>query len=205
MFRFISRLVTHLASYASIFGLYFTVAPPTSERSTFEWWLLAIGFLLAAVTVYIEIDDFVRSGPKFFRKQQAINDYMRRWVSQSGRVVIFSRDMSWAMQKPVRDVLLEKASRNELIVCVERDIQLTNELHARGAQIVTYGQIGHVPKSRFTIVGYEREGARVAVGVSNNGQHVIQEFQSGSHPFFAVAEDLVKLLIAAKASGANVS
>jgi hypothetical protein len=130
---------------------------------------------------------------------------MCRWVSQPGRVVIFSRDMSWARADSVRNVLVGKADRGELTVCLEHEVQLTNELHNHGANIVTYGHIGHVPRSRFTIVGFEREGARVAVGVADNGRHVIQEFQSGAHPFFAVAEDLVKLLIAAKADQANGS
>src|SRR5689334_13116815 len=176
MLKFLARLIAHLASYASIFGLYFTVAPPDAERSTVEWVVLAVGLLLAAITLYDEVNEFVRSGPKVYRAQEAINGYMRRWVSQPGRVVIFSRDMSWARGNSVRNVLYGKASRNELIVCVEQEIPLTNELRAQGAQIVTYGQLGHVPKSRFTIVGYEREGARVAVGIADNGRHVIQEF-----------------------------
>jgi hypothetical protein len=67
-------------------------------------------------------------------------------------------------------------------------------LKQRGARIHTYQRLRHVPRSRFTIVDYGLEGARVAVGAKLGGRHVIQEFQSGSHPFFAVAEDLVKFL-----------
>ncbi len=110
--------------------------------------------------------------------------------------MIFSRDMSWTHDEAIRQVLMEKAGRNELIVCLEHPIRLTDELRRQGAQIVTYGALGHVPRSRFTIVDFGREGARVAVGVKVGNEHVIQEFRSGDHPFFAVAEDLVKLLLA---------
>lgn len=118
--------------------------------------------------------------------------------------MIFSRDMSWTDEKAIRQVLMEKAGRNELTVFLEHPIPLTDELRRQGAQIVTYGALGHVPRSRFTIVDFGREGARVAVGVKVGNDHVIQEFRSGDHPFFAVAEDLVKLLLASSGKMLNV-
>ena len=119
--------------------------------------------------------------------------------------MIFSRDMSWADDEATRQILLEKAERNELTVCVERSIPLTDELRQSGARIVTYESLGHVPRSRFTIVDFDRDGARVAVGVRVQDKHVIQEFRSGHHPFFAVAEDLVKFLIASNHEMIDVS
>jgi hypothetical protein len=130
---------------------------------------------------------------------------MCRWVSSGGRVVIFSRDMSWANEDQVRRILLEKAESGELTVFLEHAIPLTDELRERGATIVTYQSLGHIPRARFTIVGYGREGARVAVGVHENGYHVIQEYRNGFHPFFAVAEDLVRFLIAAQSGATHVS
>lgn len=129
---------------------------------------------------------------------------MLRWISSGGRVVIFSRDMSWAHDEAVCSVLKDKAARNELTVCLERSIKLTDELRNCGATIITYGHLNHIPRSRFTIVDFGREGARVAVGVHQNGRHVIQEYRDGLDPFFAVAEDLVRLLIAADAGGQHV-
>ena len=100
--------------------------------------------------------------------------------------------------------MLEKATRRELTVFLEHSIPLTDELRERGATIITYQSLGHIPRARFTIVDYGREGARVAVGVHEHGRHVIQEYQNGFHPFFAVAEDLVRFLIAAEPDAKHV-
>ena len=119
--------------------------------------------------------------------------------------MIFSRDMSWAGDAPTRQILLEKAGRNELTVFVEHSIPLTEDLRQSGAQIVTYEALGHVPRSRFTIVNFDRDGARVAVGTQVRNKHVIQEFRSGYHPYFSVTEDLVKFLLASNHERADVS
>src|SRR5262245_396895 len=84
-------------------------------------------------------------------------------------------------------------------------IPITNDLQRQGASIVTYEDLNHVPRSRFTIVDFGREGARVAVGVRSGSDHIIQEFRSGFHPFFAVAEDLVKFLLGSSRRMLDVS
>ena len=65
------------------------------------------------------------AGPKTYRSTAKINSYMRKWVASAGRVVIFSRDMSWAHEPATRNLLREKAQRNELTVCLEHPISLT--------------------------------------------------------------------------------
>jgi hypothetical protein len=130
---------------------------------------------------------------------------MRKWVSSGGRVVIFSRDMTWADEPATRNLLRDKARRNELTVCLEHAISLTDELKQDGATIITYGELVHVPQSRFTIVDFGREGARVAVGVRNGNVHIIQEFQSGIDPLFALADDMVKFLMALSRVQSHVS
>jgi hypothetical protein len=111
-------------------------------------------------------------------------------------VVIFSRDMSWTTEPRIRDLLFQKARAHELTLCVQRHIPISNELRDHGARVVTYSELGYVPKSRFTIIDYERDGARVAIGQRIAGRHIIEEFDSRSHPLFSVAEDLIKLLCA---------
>jgi hypothetical protein len=205
MKKLIATLVVNFASYASIFGLYFTLIPLSETRPLWHWALLVLIALSACILIGIETADFVQSAPRTYKSQKKINSYMSRWVSSDGRVVIFSRDLSWAHESSVRAILRDKAKRRELTICLEHDIPLTDDLRDRGATIITYQTLGHIPKARFTIVGFGREGARVAVGVNEKGKHVIQEYRSGSHPFFAVAEDLVKFLIAAEPGRAHVS
>jgi hypothetical protein len=198
MNRFWGFFAVQIASYASILGLYFTLIPLSVPRSTLHWIILVVGIVLALAAVVRDLRDHLRSGPKVFTDRARINEYMLRWIKSDGRTVIFSRDLSWATERPVLEELRKKATQRELIICIEHKIPLTDELAELGAKIVTYQHLGHIPRSRFTIIGFGREGARVAVGVPQEGRHVIQEFETGKHPYFAVAEDLVKFLGAAR-------
>jgi hypothetical protein len=204
MSKFLTITFVHAASYASILGLYLTLVPLDHPRPHWHWILLGASVLAAIGLILKDFLEYRRFAPKTYTSQKKIDSYMCKWVSSGGRVAIFSRDMSWARVDPIRAILRKKAERSELIVCLEHAIELTDELQSLGAQIITYQDLNHIPRSRFTIVDYGREGARVAVGVHENKGHVIQEFRSGHHPFFAVAEDLVKFLDALKASK-NVS
>jgi hypothetical protein len=103
--------------------------------------------------------------------------------------------MSWATDNNTRNILFAKAERHELTICIERMIPLARELQERGANIIEYGALGVVLRSRYTIIDFERDGARVAVGGPVGKTHVIQEFRNGEHPYFAVAEDLAKVLV----------
>jgi hypothetical protein len=205
MARLFAILVVQFASFASILGLYLTLIPLSEQRPTWHWLLLGIAISAAFGLAWYEIFEFTNLAPKRYRSQNRINSFMCRWVSSGGRVVIFSRDMSWAHEDQIRTILLAKAERRELTVFLEHSIPLTDDLREHGATIVTYQSLGHIPRARFTIVDFGREGARVAVGVNENGRHVIQEYRNGYHPFFAVAEDLVNFLTAARPGTKHVS
>jgi hypothetical protein len=181
--------------------MYLVIIPPNEVRPSWHWAVLGASGLAVILLIIFEIYDHITSSPRTYKSEKTINRYMCRWVSSGGRVVIFSRDMSWAGGQMMRDMLFGKAKRNELTIFLEKEIALTDELKSMGARIITYGKLGHVPKSRFTIVDFDKEGARVAVGVYDHGKHVIQEFQNGTHPFFAVAEDMVKFLLKADMDG----
>ncbi len=61
--------------------------------------------------------------------------------------------------------------------------------------MITYGHLNYVPATRFTIIDFEKQGARVAVGLHLNGNHVIKEYRDGDDPFYPISEDLVRLLL----------
>lgn len=144
----------------------------------------------------LDVFDTFKAVPKNFKDgSPKIVDYMRRWVSKPGRTVIFSRDLTWANDAGAKNALCAKAKNGELTVLVEAENAITAELKAAGAEIVSYGGLGHIPRSRFTIIGFKKDGARVAIGALIDGRHVIEDFQSGAHPLFSVTEDLVQFLI----------
>lgn len=106
---------------------------------------------------------------------------------------MFSRDLSWADEDSVANLLQEKAHRRELIIFVGRQTELTRSLIDLGAEVFNYNNLHFVPKARFTIVDYEKEGARLAIGFQENGTHVIYEYGPRDHAMMALAGDLVNL------------
>lgn len=195
MTKILGMVVLQLSTLGSFIGLYLTVYPSPHERPWWHWALLIFTSLVTLFLVFAEVRSYLRNAPKSYKTNEKINAYMRRWISSGGRAVIFSRDMSWAQDRTTKDILIQKAHNGELTLCVEHSLPIIEELRAAGAAVINYGGL-HVPRSRFTIVDFEKEGARVAVGAKQNGVHVIQEYRNGEHPFFGVAEDLVKILAA---------
>ena len=165
MVKLISNLVVQVASYASIYGLYFALAPPGVSRPEWHWGLLGLGLFALIFFIVREVKDYSESRPRIYKTESQINSYMSKWVASRGRIAILSRDLSWADAPDVKDVLLNKAKRKELTICVRDAIPFTNELKDNGAEIVTYRNLKSTPLSRFTIVGFGQAGARVAIGV----------------------------------------
>ena len=119
---------------------------------------------------------------------------MHNWIVHGGVVAIWTRDMTWAQNPETRRVLVEKAESHELIICLPELNELATELSGAGAQVYAYGA-GRIewPASRFTIAHFGKDGSRVAVGRPEGDTHVIEEFRSGDHPAFHLAQDLITL------------
>lgn len=195
MSRLWGNIFAVAASLASLLGLYFTLAPSGNDRPLWHLGLIAVAVVASVYLIVAEAVEYYHKAPKSFKSNDAINTYMRNWLKSGGRSLIFSRDMSWADEPTTRDILISKANRGELVLCVEHEMPLATSLRQAGAKIIRYGELNHVPRSRFTIVDFEKDGARVAIGGHVNGAHLIQEYQSGQHPLFALADDLAKILM----------
>lgn len=182
-------------SLASLIGLVVLFLPSQSKLPR-----LAFALLIAAAfffVIYVVLEIFMHRGRRVYAKsdKEGIKRYMHEWIGHSGRVAIWSRDMSWAQNDETRELLREKAARRELIICLPEQNELTMELRAVGAEICAYGADRlESPASRFTIIFFGRDGARVAVGRADGDMHVIDEFSAGSHPAFHLAEDLIALV-----------
>jgi hypothetical protein len=74
-------------------------------------------------------------------------------------------------------------------------ITKVDEFEKSGATIVVYQSLNYTPLSRFTITNYGRDDAKVAVGKSmSNGNHLIEVYGNGEHPYFQVANDLINVI-----------
>ena len=181
-------------SYASLLGVLYAVKAPEQSLTGFQIGLVLASTMLALVAAALAVYEYRATMPKRYTSPEAIRNYMYRWIGHQGRVAIFSHDMSWVNDDPMRDLLQRKARSNELVVCLPRDIPLSQNLREAGAEVCLYPELAYIPQSRFTIVRLGRMDASVAVGRNIGGTHVIEEYLNGAHPVFAVALDLIEIL-----------
>jgi hypothetical protein len=188
------RLFALAASFASLVGVLVSLVP---KGATWPWWaytllVASVGFL--AVLVFLELAGRRGRTVCSTKDTSAIRKYMHDWIEHGGRVAIWTRDMSWAQNIETRQLLVAKAARSELILCLPQMSELSRELRDAGAEVCVYGSdLLEAPASRFTITFVGRDGSRVAVGRAEGNTHVIDEFTSGEHPAFYLASDLIAL------------
>lgn len=151
-------------------------------------------FFLYSFLIFFEF--YTAEGKRVFEQSDAdsIRNYMLHWIAYGGRVAIWTRDMSWAKDSKSRSLLLDKAKNDELIICLPVHTPFSEELEQAGAKIYVYGtELLSEPSARFTIAYYGRDGSKVAIGRARADQHIIEEFNSGSHPAFHLAHELVQI------------
>lgn len=198
----VTRVLVLLASFASIITLVLDLIPMPSPG------LIALLGVAGVIVVFIVVNDFIGHTPyHVFRRGDAkgIGKYMYKWIKNGGRVAIWTRDMSWANDDEIRSLLRTKSKTRELVVCISKPTDLTEELGSLGAEIYFYGDHMQEPESRFTIANFRVGGSSVAVGRPAGRWHVIEEFQAGHHPASHMASDLVNTVMALKQNGGQSS
>lgn len=187
------RLFGILGSWGSVVALAIGLDPGFMAYGLTRTALAVLSTGLLAFVVILELRGSRRKHVIPVTKGHKIRDYMFRWIQHAGRVAIFSRDLSWVDSR-MRGLLRQKAQDDELLICLPKSINLTDELKRAGATIFTYESLKHVPESRFTIVNHGRGDAQVAVGQRCGSMHVIEELSASDHPAFHMAQDLVNLV-----------
>jgi hypothetical protein len=186
-------IVFTAGSFGSMLGVGLPFVPPLPEA---PWWVIAL-ITLAVLSLLIAVVFQLKSGSNVHiylaEDKKGIRNYMYKWLKNSGRCAIWTRDMSWGGDQEMVSLLKTKAKTGELIICLPQNVELTNSLQQIGAEIVAYGA-SEAPSTRFTIVEYERAGSRVAVAIRKGNWHVIEEFSAEDHTAFYMAQDLVRLV-----------
>jgi hypothetical protein len=195
---FVPRVFGSVGTVASLIALAISFKQQDEGYGTLRTLLIvaAIGFFILDVHVAFRSfrADRAYTYTLEIEGRQAVRRFMHNWIESSGRTAIFSRDMSWASEPDIADLLRKKAASGELTICVPTQTALTSELELGGAEILTYGRLRHVPRSRFTIRNYGRGDAEVAIGLADGNSHRIRTYQAGRHPAFQTCEDLVEVI-----------
>lgn len=124
-----------------------------------------------------------------------ISVYLCEQLKKAGRVAIFSRDISWVTSgSEAEKLLLQKANSKELVLFVQATTSIAQKLANAGAEVSTYQKSSvYKPKSRFTVLDYEKTGSRVLIGYSSNGEHLIDEFNDSDKAIVDLVETFVQL------------
>ena len=186
-------LSTFVGTIASVLALIIPIL--VSYESISTW--MKLGLVVFALLTLLTLVVFFRSAPtiKVYKREDfvGIRNYMFRWIKNGGRVAIWTRDMSWVSDKEMTNMLVGKAKAGELIVCLPEGNDLSDSLRLEGAEVIAYGVV-NTPSSSFTIVNYERDGSRVAVGRPDGNLHIIQEFSVSDSPILQLTNELVRLV-----------
>jgi hypothetical protein len=187
MLQFLIRALGVIGTPIGAFGLLL----PFENVAIWKVAALCVLACFSFCVVLVDLLVLLRNWPhKYDPNSPLIKNYMRDWLGKGGRAAIFTRDMSWAEPgSQVTKLLEEKATRRELLLFVAHTPPVVETLRAKGADVYVYPK-QFTPKSRFTIIDYEKNGARIAIGVVEGRKHVIREFSVSHSPMSPILEDL---------------
>jgi hypothetical protein len=189
------NLIGIISAVCSIAGVYLDLRPRGAVSPVEGIIAGVLGTFFLAVIIS-EIVTYRTAHGRVYKNDADTKRYMQRWIQRGARTVIVSRDMSW-VDEPIKHLLLEKARKNELLLFAQSDWPICRELSTAGAEVMKYGDLGWQPRTRFTIINYDRHDERVAVGLPLDKGRRILEFSQGQHPFLDLARDFIPILKAA--------
>lgn len=154
-------------------------------------WMLLASMLLTWLTLaglhFAWVDERRRS-PVLVAPPTDLVSPNLKWLSEQGKVVVVTRDMSWAVDPDLTSVLRTKAGHGDLVILASRRTQSLDELLAAGAQVVIDPAL---PSVRFTVLRYGAADARVLVHRQVRGEVEFREFGAQAFPVFHLCMDLV--------------
>lgn len=127
-----------------------------------------------------------------------IAEHMLKHIKSSGPVAIFSKDLTWVeINNEAFKVLSEKAKKNEVTIFVSKQTTAVTKLKSENAKIFIYNKnlrSNFKPKSRFTIIDFEGSGERIMLGVVQDGEHIINHYNSQNSDVVHLASDFIQMI-----------
>lgn len=189
MLQLLIRVVSSVGAFVGAASALVTLELPIPVAIS-VWLLLG----LSAIAVAWDVLEYVRRRPRVYPpKSEEIVRYLAKWLGSGGRAAIFSRDLSWATDPDVLEVLRSKARAGEILAFVARVTPEMSELVKGGAELFEHARPQISLKSRFTVIDYGKAGSRLAIGIVEDGNHVIREYGPSDHVVMALAADLLEL------------
>ena len=202
----ITHIITSACTALSIISLAF------SDR--FENWLRYSIFVVGVCCFAFLIIDGIKSNTRnerICKSYEDIEEAMKEIINSHGQICIMSRDLSWVT--PEISACLE-TKKDSVLIFAESENKRTRVLTDRGVNVLYYGKLGFAPKTRFTIIRYNKNDPQVAIANMENSirrkkqfKHIIyQTSVTGNRQdewINSLAVDMVKLCEAACKDNGN--
>lgn len=154
------RYAATIAMLSSILALAFIKEVPV--------WIRIILVIIGAIGAADQLREDFRinnENIKICKNQSEIEDAMKDIIRVQGKICIMSRDLSWVNEE-IKTMIKKK--RNSVRVFAQAESQLTKELKEYGTEIYYYGGYHFEPKTRFTIIRYNRNDPQVAIAETSS-------------------------------------
>lgn len=195
----IINLISVFGSFASLIGLYIALDSGCSTvmglNVNYLYYFNVFFSLLVAYFLFLDIYNYYKNCDIVYEgknKNTKINNFMLNWIKDSGKIVIFSRDMTWAGQVDIFNVLSQKSIDREVVLIVSNTNHVVSSLKNNGAEVILYEETGYTPDVRFTIANLDRPDERIAVAHAEQNKHIIHRFYKGKCITFNMAKNLYK-------------
>lgn len=155
----IRSMICSLGTFASIISLAFT--------SQLNWGIRILigvgGVICLCVLVYYDYK-CAQINERICHTPEEIEEAMKELVKTQGKVCVVSRDLSWVTPE-ISACILQK--KRDILIFVQRANDITSSLVKNGVKIKSYGT-NFEPKTRFTVVRYNRPNLQVAIANTLN-------------------------------------
>lgn len=193
------KIIGSLGTVASIISLVFIQQIHIAIRAV----VALLGIASAAILLWGDIKSN-KENEKVCGSEEEIKAVMKSLVKTQGKIHIMSRDLSW-VDSEIEGCIKDK--KGNITLFVEHETELTKRLELYGANIKYYGALGFEPKTRFTVIGYNRNNPQVAIASTQHTirkpgrfKHVIYETSGNSsldRSLTSLAIDMVDLVLKA--------
>ena len=193
----VRRIISAFATVASIIGLITLPGIPF-------WAHLPLGLIGVFSFGYLVLDDIRknRKNEKVYHSEAEVREAMKEIIRFQGKICVMSRDLSWVDDETIR---IMKNKKDSMLVFAQNPNETTLKLEECGIQVRYYGKYEYEPKTRFTVIRYNRDNPQVAIANTehtirklNGYRHSIYETQSGKDKGYdawinSLALDLINL------------
>ncbi len=131
------------------------------------------------------------------KKQEKINNFLKKFIERGSRVDIFSGRLSWVAKDPaMKEFLIEKAKTDEINIFLPEMNEVAEELKKNSVNVYEYKDIRYIPSAKFTLLNRGRHGGEVlAISSGALPRHRIVEHEAIISPMLTTAaSDLVAMV-----------